>query len=163
MSEDRVARAREIIADLKAAGGWDLSGWEYYFADEAENYVAPLPKIPALRQGEGAFKVDGEWLPVNILSVSVRDHQDLADLVSASGFVHRHVVRPRERTIEMTCRLDATTMDLARLQDFGAIEVAIGVANAEVLTQKVVVTQHEIEFPLHGNPSTVEFTMRAVQ
>lgn len=157
--KDRVARAREIIADLKAAGGWDLSGWEYHFADEAENYVAPLAEIPALGEGEGAFKVDGEWRRVHITRIAISDHQDTLEFVSSSGIHHREIAGPRERTIEMTCGISDTAMDVA--QRLGEVEVAVGLAGDGVMTQKVIVTKYEVEFPFHGNPTTIEITMMA--
>ena len=157
--KDRVAHAKEIIADLKAAGGWDLSGWEHFFAEEAA-YVAPSP-IEGLFRGQALFKIDGVWLTLAVTSISVSDHQEFIETVSIDGFrLARPSVRP-DRRYKLECRFDDNSSTLAQHQ--GVADLAICVDDGVIVQSKIFVTEWRMESSFFGSPQMITIEMAATQ
>lgn len=118
--EARIAHTRQIAEDLKAAGGWDLTGYEEFLVDMAPEVIRRIfgADIP---DGCMAIEIAGEWKVVGrLMSVNVQHHQDVIDC----GFD----IRGQRQTI---AGLQSQTIDVEMdVSDHGAIERFIEARNA---------------------------------
>lgn len=157
---DRVAHAKEIIADLKAAGGWDLSGWEHFFAEEAA-YVSVVAPEVHIERNQAAFKSsDGTWKPLALIALRVEDHQEVIDAFSSIG-VQQKIAGLRTREFELECFDNDAAREFATMD--GVVEFGVGLDDGTILTEKIIVTSYDIEFSLSGSPGRITIEMVVTQ
>lgn len=81
ITDESYERAKAAIAGLKAAGGWDLTGFEHLWAD-----VVPELTVSAMLDGEIWVSVDGNWLSVGVArSLTIEHEIDQIDVTHMNG------------------------------------------------------------------------------
>lgn len=108
--EKRIARARTIAADLYAAGGWDLRGYEDFIVDLAPEVIRRIfgADIP---DGTMAIEIAGKWHVVGRLhTVSVKHHYEEIETLpmSMSGGI-RQFGGLQSQTIDVTMAVSDMT------------------------------------------------------
>ena len=142
ITDDSYARAAAAIAGLKAAGGFDLTGYEHLWAD-----ITPELAISAMIDGEIWVSVDGKWTSFGVAqALQINDEVDQVDVTLFNpGSGHRSFVGGlRHTTLRAEIAFTNDVWHWLQLHGHDKFSIRVG-AQGHVIETEAIMERTEAE------------------